>query len=398
MLGLRQFIVASFLSPRGSSHNFNPKAVPFEVPGHCQSVLGIMPGLSRKESWWEKGRELHTLLVKFRKSEATDDRDMIYALLNISSDARGSDILDPKCDKPLQQVIHETISFIIHEKYSRTTHSKNDASLYEFVDWTLSTFLDNLEELNSVILGNASEAGKEHLVRVLLATDGIKIDLKGNYGRTPLQRASRGGHQVIVQLLIEAITQRNNFQDSECNRGLLLWAISSKEEGAVRLLLERGAEVEIRDENNRIALSLAVWNGETTIVMLLLENGADLEARDIGGQTPLSLAAGNGKTDIVNLLLRKGAKPEGMDKSGTIRVLQVSNVCMFSAFNFLPIFAGSCLHMVLGFDFLLGRFGLLRMYRIFGIFGVFQVFLPFVIFRPRESFADIFLRRRNRAG
>ncbi|CAD6441537.1 6927b832-dcdc-49a2-bc78-ac94e166f114-CDS [Sclerotinia trifoliorum] len=382
-------------------------SVPLEVPGHCQSVLDIMPGLSRKESWWGGGRELHTLLVKFRKSEATDDRDMIYALLNISSDARGSDILNPKCDKPLQQVIHETVSFIIHEKYSHSTYSKNDASLYEFLDWTLSTFLDNLEELNSVILGAASEAGKGHLVKLLLATDGIKVDFQDDHGRTPLQRAFCGGHRVIVRLLIEEITQANNFKYRECNQGLF-WAVGSGDEGAVRLLLERGASIETRTGYDRTALSLAVLYGKTTIVKLLIENGADIEARDLEGQTPLSLAARNGEMDIVNLLLRKGAKPEAKDKTGIIRVLQVWNVCMFSAFTFtfsiLRIFlivARSCLHMVpgiLGFYFLSGRFGLFRMYRIFGIFGVFQIFLPFVIFQFRESFASIFLRRRNRTG
>lgn len=198
----------------------NDWPVPLEVPDHCQSVLDFMPGLSQKEFWWEKGRELHTLLVKFRKSEATDDRDMIYTLLNRSLDARGSDILNPKCNKPLQQVIHETVSFIIHEKYSRSTYSKNDASLYEFLDWTLSTFLYNLEELNGVILGEASEAGKEHLVKLLLATDGIKIDFQDYHGRSPLQRAFRGGHRVISRLLIEAITQQNNFHYRECNLGL----------------------------------------------------------------------------------------------------------------------------------------------------------------------------------
>lgn len=51
---------------------------------HCQSILDIMPGRSREESRWSKRRDLHTLLVKFGKSNASDPRDNIYTLLGLS--------------------------------------------------------------------------------------------------------------------------------------------------------------------------------------------------------------------------------------------------------------------------------------------------------------------------
>jgi len=60
---------------------------------HCQPILDIMPGPLRNSSWWAKKRDLYTLLVKFCKSEATDQRDSIYALLGISSDACDTDFL-----------------------------------------------------------------------------------------------------------------------------------------------------------------------------------------------------------------------------------------------------------------------------------------------------------------
>ena len=59
---------------------------------HCQAVLDIMPGQS-KDSWWSQKRDLYTLLVKFNGSKASDQRDMIYALLGISSDVRDNDSL-----------------------------------------------------------------------------------------------------------------------------------------------------------------------------------------------------------------------------------------------------------------------------------------------------------------
>jgi len=52
-----------------------------------QAVLDIVPGISRRTSWWSRSRHLLTLLSNFQHSEATDARDKIYALINMSTDA-----------------------------------------------------------------------------------------------------------------------------------------------------------------------------------------------------------------------------------------------------------------------------------------------------------------------
>ena len=49
---------------------------------------------------------------------------------------------------------------------------------------------------------------------------------------------------------------------------------------------------------------------------LLLEKGAELESRDNYGQTPLSQAAENDQETMVKLLLEKGAELESRDKYG----------------------------------------------------------------------------------
>ena len=47
---------------------------------------------------------------------------------------------------------------------------------------------------------------------------------------------------------------------------------------------------------------------------LLLEKGADVESKDQYGQTPLSWAAENGHEAVVKLLLEKGADVESKDR------------------------------------------------------------------------------------
>jgi ankyrin repeat protein len=51
----------------------------------------------------------------------------------------------------------------------------------------------------------------------------------------------------------------------------------------VRLLLERGADLEFKDSGGQTPLSRAVINRHETVVRLLLERGADLEFKDSGG-------------------------------------------------------------------------------------------------------------------
>ena len=68
---------------------------------------------------------------------------------------------------------------------------------------------------------------------------------------------------------------------------------------------------QIKDSDGRTPLSWPAWNGHDAVVKLLLEKGAELETKDSDGQTPLSWAAEDGHDAVVKLLLEKGAeKPQ----------------------------------------------------------------------------------------
>jgi hypothetical protein len=105
---------------------------------HCQAVLDIMPGPSRKDSWWNRKSDLYTLLQKFRNSKAGDPRDMIYALLDISSDTQNTDLLRADYDKSVEQVVQSAILFVFGlpnyhcrtiSEFLQDFHSMNHASL-----------------------------------------------------------------------------------------------------------------------------------------------------------------------------------------------------------------------------------------------------------------------------
>lgn len=91
---------------------------------------------------------------------------------------------------------------------------------------------------------------------------------------------------------------------------LTLAAFFRREE-AVRLLLERGADANLRAQHAQIQvmpIHAAAAGNETGIVRLLLDSGADVTAEQPGGFTALDAAEQNANAEMAALLRERGAK------------------------------------------------------------------------------------------
>jgi hypothetical protein len=154
----------------------------------------------------------------------------------------------------------------------------------------------------------AAYFGLREAIMALLKS-GHDLDVKDTYNQTPLSWAARNGHEAVVKLLLEKGAELES-KENRYGQTPLSWAARNGRETVVKLLLEKSAKLESKSKNSRTPLSWAAGNGHEAIVKLLLEKGVKLESKSYYGQTPLSWAAWNGCEAVVKLLLEKGAELE----------------------------------------------------------------------------------------
>lgn len=137
----------------------------------------------------------------------------------------------------------------------------------------------------------------------LLLDHGANPNVRARTEATPIMAAA--GAEVIALLLARGADARAR---SKTGDSPLMEAAVRGDVAAARLLLEHGAEVNAVDHRGYTPLLLAAqYDREAPeLVRLLLERGADLEAT-AEGETALSLAARRGETAVTRLLREAGA-------------------------------------------------------------------------------------------
>lgn len=186
-------------------------------------------------------------------------------------------------------------------------------------------------------LMKASKSGHFIIVKELIK-NGADVNKKNEIytiSNTPLHVASEGGHvEIVKELLLQGadVNQMDSFDKTPLalaeeekqeevvkilQRGAsavmgdaLLKASQDNNPARVKELLERGASPDLQDENGLTPLHYATTNEQLDMVQLLLGHDANPDMQDNDGYTPLHWAAYSGFLDIVKELVRYGADPD----------------------------------------------------------------------------------------
>ena len=148
----------------------------------------------------------------------------------------------------------------------------------------------------------------------LLTEKGASVN-RGNKDTTPLALAVSMGDPDGVRVLLDKGADVNaRTARGETPLGLTIrermpndWNEAAADQAIMRLLLDAGADVHARGKNGDTALHTAAMSNRADLAALLLEHGADVNGRNHSGMTPLHFAAPAGHTAVVELLLTRGA-------------------------------------------------------------------------------------------
>ncbi|XP_024370995.1 uncharacterized protein [Physcomitrium patens] len=153
-------------------------------------------------------------------------------------------------------------------------------------------------------------------------------------GRTPLHLAAGKGHSECVALLVERGAEIN-IKD---NDGVtpLLEALKGGHDWTAKILRNNGAKPDVKDAGNELCKAAAC--GDMEFVERLVKAGVDPNETDYSQRTPLHIVAADGTAKDAEFLVHKGAdvfakdrhgytpldEAQGSDNKATLRVLEAA--------------------------------------------------------------------------
>ncbi|MEK7431845.1 MAG: ankyrin repeat domain-containing protein, partial [Cyanobacteriota bacterium] len=93
-------------------------------------------------------------------------------------------------------------------------------------------------------------------------------------------------------------------------------AINNSDLVEMKVLLEKGVDVNFKDKKGSTSLINATVLGKKDVVEFLIYNSANIDVTDRGGWSSLMLAANFGEIDILKFLISKGVHIEDLNKKG----------------------------------------------------------------------------------
>lgn len=153
--------------------------------------------------------------------------------------------------------------------------------------------LGQLEELTSRLDADSDSGG---------GGDAIALTARSPDGFTLLHLACFFGHVACVKLLIERGAEVNVAAENESRVHPIHSAAACNSAQIVTLLLEAGAEADARQHKDYTALMSAVMHNNLDMARALLDAGANPNQPSEDGRTPIGMAQEAGHEEMVEML------------------------------------------------------------------------------------------------
>ncbi len=179
---------------------------------------------------------------------------------------------------------------------------------------------------------DAAMYGNLKQVQELIAS-GVDVNKIATCNRTTLSLSIQGGKIPVIQALLDAGADPNlpdETDDGLAANSPLAEAASTffatNRSEMVRLLIQRGANVNQQDAEGRTALMHTLRYSDIEVTKILVEANADLDIRDNNGNTVLMMAELEKSTKIANILKQAGAAQQGLKEVELLQAIDRGDI------------------------------------------------------------------------
>ena len=160
-----------------------------------------------------------------------------------------------------------------------------------------------------------------------------------DFEKEALWECASDGYRSLLEFMLNCGTDVNAVPEVPANlqekSTLLHIASLNCHVAVIRLLVERMADINIRNANNSTALHLAAFSGCEEIINILLDNGMSVDLTNADNYTPLHISATRGNLEATKASVERGAAVDRSDKNGDTPLLLAARYGKLEVFRYV---------------------------------------------------------------